>query len=280
MNWITAAVLFTILALIGFPKVIPNQFTVSSDTATTKEPLKIAYVEADSPADKAGIRKNDTLVSVNGVTLRESEELVATTRQNKGKVVTVVTKRGAVESIDRIVLRSNPGKNQGVLGVNAVSQTTYRSTWSAPIVGVGTTVQFSAVTLQGIGDLFVKLGSGVVSQLSGDENTRQKGGEALSQAGASVAGPIGILGVIFPAAQEAGPAMLIFLVGVISLTLAVMNVLPIPALDGGRLFVTLLFRVIRQPLTKEKEELIHGAGFNFLLLLIVIITIADVFKFF
>jgi regulator of sigma E protease len=280
MNWVTAAVLFTILALVGFPKVIPDQFTVASDTVTTREPLKIAYVEPASPADKAGIRKDDTLIAVAGQQLRESEELVAATHQRKGEVVSVVIERSGVEKTYDIALRSSPGKNQGVLGVNAVSQTFYRSSWSAPIVGIGTTVQFSVVTLQGIGDLFVKLGSGIAAQLSGDQATRQKGSEALSQAGASVAGPIGILGVIFPAAQEAGLTMLIFLIGVISLTLAVMNVLPIPALDGGRLFVTLIFRVIKKPLTKEKEELIHGAGFNFLLLLIVIITIADVFKFF
>lgn len=280
MNWVTAAVLFTIIALIGFPKVLPDQFSVPGDTVITKEPLKIAYLEPGSPADKAGLRQGDAIVALNGKTIDSSEKLIKSTHALKGQTIQVEAKRGEEARDVTVVLRKSPGKNQGVLGVNAVSQTTYRSTWSAPIVGIGTTVQFSIATVHGLGDLLAKLSSGAVSQLSGDKVVRERGGETLSQAGAGVAGPIGILGVIFPAAQQAGPVTLIFLVGVISLTLAVMNVLPIPALDGGRLFVTLLFRVAKQPLHKEREELIHGIGFNFLLLLIVLITIADVFKFF
>ena len=59
-----------------------------------------------------------------------------------------------------------------------------------------------------------------------------------------------------------------------------MNVLPIPALDGGRWFVTALFRLMKKPLTKEKEERINAAGFMFLMALVVVITIADVAKLF
>ena len=95
-----------------------------------------------------------------------------------------------------------------------------------------------------------------------------------------MAGPVGILGVIFPAFVEAGPEQVLFLAAIISLTLAVMNALPIPALDGGRWFVTALYRVMKKPLTKEKEEKIHGTGFMVLMVLIVVITVADVAKLF
>lgn len=280
MNWLTAAIIFTGLALVGFPKVLPDQFHVPGDTAITKQPLTIAYVEKGSPAEKAGIQKGDALKSLNERKVATSEQLIQATKDYKGSTVEIVSERDGVEKKTQVALRANPGKNQGVLGVNGVSQEYLRSTWSAPIVGVGTTVQFSLATLDGLGKLLGNLTVGLTSQLSGDATVRQKGGEEISQAGAGVAGPIGILGVIFPAAQEAGPVMLLFLLGIISLTLAVMNVLPIPALDGGRLFVTLLFRVLRKPLTKDREELIHGMGFNFLLLLIIIITVADVLKFF
>ena len=70
------------------------------------------------------------------------------------------------------------------------------------------------------------------------------------------------------------------IIAIISLTLALINALPIPALDGGRLFVTLLFKAIRKPLTKRTEEAIHGAGFAFLMLLFVLITIVDIRRFF
>ena len=68
------------------------------------------------------------------------------------------------------------------------------------------------------------------------------------------------------------------LAAIISLTLAVMNILPIPALDGGRWFVTALYRVLKKPLTREAEEKIHGTGFMVLMLLIIVITIADIGK--
>ena len=70
------------------------------------------------------------------------------------------------------------------------------------------------------------------------------------------------------------------IIAVISLTLAIMNVLPIPALDGGRLFVTYLFRIMRKPLTAKTEDMIHGIGFAVLMLLFVLITVVDVKRFF
>jgi Zn-dependent protease len=65
-----------------------------------------------------------------------------------------------------------------------------------------------------------------------------------------------------------------------AITLAVMNVLPIPALDGGRLFVTALFRVMKKKLTIKTEERIHGTGFAFLMTLFVVISVVDVRRFF
>jgi regulator of sigma E protease len=70
------------------------------------------------------------------------------------------------------------------------------------------------------------------------------------------------------------------IIAIISLSLAIMNVLPIPALDGGRLFVTLLFRAIKRPLSERTEDRIHGTGFAALMLLFVLITIVDIKRFF
>src|SRR5690606_15585686 len=142
-----------------------------------------------------------------------------------------------------------------------------------PVVGVVTTAQFTWVTLQGLGQLLGDLASGLVMQLSPDQALREQAGANLERVSASVAGPVGILGVIFPAAGEAGFLQVLFLAGIISLTLAVMNILPIPALDGGRWFVTAIFKLLKKPLTKEKEEKIQGTGFLVLLALIILVTI-------
>jgi len=143
-----------------------------------------------------------------------------------------------------------------------------------------TTGQFTWVTLQGLAQLVGDFFGGLALQLSPDEATRTAATESLNRASNSVAGPVGILGTIFPAAGKAGLTEVLFLAAIISLTLAVMNALPIPALDGGRWFVTALFRVLKKPLTKEREEAIQGAGFLVLMALIVVVTVGDVAKLF
>jgi regulator of sigma E protease len=145
---------------------------------------------------------------------------------------------------------------------------------------VVTTAQFTYVTLQGLGQLLVDFTQGVVLQLSPDASVRESAGKSLEKAGNSVAGPIGILGTIFPAAEQAGLTQLIFLTAIVSLTLAVMNALPIPALDGGRWFTMTLFRLLKKPLTKEIEEKIQTVGFMVLMGLIIVVTVADVGKLF
>ncbi|MCY1545215.1 RIP metalloprotease RseP [compost metagenome] len=143
-----------------------------------------------------------------------------------------------------------------------------------------TTGQFTLVTLQGLGDLVTNLGKGLVLQFSPDSSTRDEAGKSLEAAGNSVAGPVGILGTIFPQAQRAGLTQLLFLTAIISLTLAVMNILPIPALDGGRWFTMTIFRLLKKPLTKEREERIQAVGFLVLMILIIVVTFRDVAKLF
>jgi regulator of sigma E protease len=174
-----------------------------------------------------------------------------------------------------VTLANNDKAN---FGASLSQQERMKATWSAPLVGIATTGQFTWVTLQGLGDLLGNLVSGLFSQLSLDGSVRQSGGEKLQTASASVAGPIGILGVIFPSAAEAGLTELLFLTAIISLTLAVMNVLPIPALDGGRWFLMALYRIRKKELTKETEERIVGISFMILIGLVILVTIADVGK--
>ena len=99
-----------------------------------------------------------------------------------------------------------------------------------------------------------------------------------AEAGQQVSGPVGIF-VLLKDGSILGIEFVLIIIAVISLTLAIMNVLPIPALDGGRLFVTWLFRIIRKPLSKRTEELIHGIGFAVLMALFLLITIVDIKRF-
>jgi regulator of sigma E protease len=189
-----------------------------------------------------------------------------------------VYSRGGVESVAKVTLANSA--TGSIFGAGLNQQQLTKSTWSAPIIGVMTTLQFTGATFQGLGNLVGNLVSGFVLQFSPDQAGRDQANKNLESVKASVAGPVGILGTIFPAAERAGPTQLVFLTAIISLTLAVMNVLPIPALDGGRWYTMIIFRLIKKPLTKNIEERIQAIGFLLLMGLIILVTIADVTKLF
>jgi regulator of sigma E protease len=278
-NWITAVVLFTALALTGLPKIIPDQFTIASDTTEVRQPVTISVVSKGSPAEKAGLKAGDQVVRFAGSPLDEPQNLTELAQRYKGETVEIIYKRNNVEKDASLTLRGENDDKKGYLDVGAQQQTTYRSTCSAPIVGVALTGQLTQVTFQSLGDMLTKFATGLVQKISFDGTTREQADKNLGEVGDSVAGPIAILGILFPSARDAGLTSLVLITAIISLTLAVMNALPIPALDGGRWFVTMLYRVMRKPLSKATEERIHGTGFMVLMGLVVLVTIADVSKF-
>jgi len=278
VNWLLAVVLITILALVGIPKIMPNQFSVPSDTYEVNQPVELVGVTKGLPAAKAGLKDGDQIVTFAGRAVKTPDDLAKLTTDNKGKSVTVEYKRDGKMNDAHITLRSENGDKKGFLGVEPAQREVVRATWSAPIVGVCTTAQFTWLTLQGLGQLVGNTVSGLVMKLSPDHDTQKQASANLAAAGNSVAGPLAIFGIIFPAADKMGPSYVIMIAAVISLTLAVMNALPIPALDGGRWFVTALYRVLKKPLTKDIEERIHGTGFIVLMLLVIVISIADIGK--
>lgn len=278
INWVFAVLLIAVLALIGLPKILPNQFSVAGDTQTVLQPVELVSITKDLPAAKAGLQTGDQIIRFDGAAVENPQVLTELTADSKGKTVAVVYERGGKERTTNVTLRNDNSDSKGYLGVQPAQRELMRSTWSAPIVGVGTTAQLTWLTFQSLGDLVANTVTGLVMKLSPNEATQQQASDKLSAAGASVAGPVAIFGIIFPAADKMGPSYVIMIAAVISLTLAVMNALPIPALDGGRWFVTMIYKVLRRPLTKEREEKIHGTGFMVLMLLIVVITIADIGK--
>lgn len=279
VNWLTAAVLLSIVAAVGIPKMIDNQFMVASDTIVNKQPVTVSTVTEGLPAANAGIQAGDKIVSIAGVAVDDTVALTETAKQHRGETVGVVYERGGAQETTEVTLRDTNSDQQGYLGLAGAQRTTYRATWSAPIVGVALTGQYTWYTFSSLGQTLANFVTGIVEKVSLSGETREAGGEKLAEVSANVGGPVAILGMIFPAAREDGIVSLMLVTALVSLALAVMNALPIPALDGGRWFVTMLYRVVfRAPLTKEKEEQIHGTGMLVLLGLFVLITVSDVLK--
>jgi len=281
MNWITAIVLFTILVIIGMPKVLPNQVQLPFDTDVRRSPVTIAKITPNSPADKIGLKVNDELIKINGQPLTEAEKLPVITKQSSGKKVRVEYRRDGKESAVDVQLNDEKSaKESGYLGVISGQTEKMYSTWSAPIMGVATTGQLSYETLKGVGVLLAKTAYGLVGQIFGSAESKESARADLASVSGSIAGPIGILGVLFPSVVSSGIEHIIFVAALISLTLAVMNILPIPALDGGRWFTMTIFRLFKKDLTKEREENIQATGMLILLILTILVTISDVGKLF
>jgi len=287
MNLLAAFVLFTALAWIGMPQLLDNQFSVAQDTKVVHRQLMVGYVEPGSPADKAGLKVRDKLVSIQSVgtvsyydkdgktllwedhsaskpiMLQSAAQLPTITRQHAGSEMSIIYVRDGVERSAQVTLRSEEkAKGKAYLGVAPADLTMTRATWSAPVQAVGLMGQLTGATFKGIGTALAAL-------FQGD----------TAKASEQVSGPVGIVMVLHDG-SSLGLQYVLLIVGIISLSLAIMNVLPIPALDGGRFYVLLLSRLFGKKLSKDMEERIVGASFVFLLLLIVLITIVDVKRFF
>lgn len=281
MNLIASFVLFTVVAWIGMPKILDNQTTVASDTKIIKTPenegvIKIGQVVDNSPASSIGLKPEDQILSIESQDIRQASQVSELTSANAGQDIDIIVLRDGKEIDNKVKLNdSSP-----YLGIASYSAQTgmeiRRSTWSAPIVAVGVMKDFTIATLQGLGNALKGLGSILAGFVTRNNNARQAG---QTEASSQVAGPVGIFAVLYEISKQ-GIGLVLFIIAIISLTLAIMNALPIPALDGGRLFVTLLYRAMKKPLKPETEERIHGTGFAVLMLLFVVITIVDVRRMF
>lgn len=310
MNLLAAFVLLMILAWVGMPQLVNNQFTVQRDSKTANAKILVGSIESGSPAAKAKLQPHDQLVGAWSsfyapacpptnehptcgaiVTERSftafttTTSLTSFTKDHAGQTIQlVVARNGARSTTAPITLLSNQaiaaaqkaGQVKGYLGIAPASYALTRSTWSAPIVAAGLIKQFTVLTFQGLGHAVKGLGSTLAGTATGNKSARQNG---QTEATAEVSGPVGIV-VILHDSSLLGYQFVLFIIAVISLTLAIMNVLPIPALDGGRLFMLIVARLLHKPLTEDMEEQIVGASFAVLMVLLLIITVVDVKRFF
>jgi regulator of sigma E protease len=263
LNLVAAFVIFTVLAWIGMPQILDNQYQVKSDTKVVHQELLVAYVQPGSPAAKAGLQERDKLLTVAGKPVKSAEKLPEVTKQYAGKTVPVTYDRDGVQGTTNVTLRTDKeAKGTAYLGLSPSEYTLTRATWSAPVQSLGLMWQFTEATFKGIGVAISAL-------FQGD----------TARASEQVSGPVGIFWVL-KQGSVIGYQFVLLIIGAISLSLAIMNVLPIPALDGGRFYVLLLSRAFGKKLSQEMEERIVSSSFVFLLLLIALITIVDVKRFF
>jgi regulator of sigma E protease len=252
MNFILAGILFSVAFSLPVPQ--------------GRGPLTITEIQPDSPAETFGLEVGDRIVSADGRTFEVSRELTAYVRSKAGHDVTLGIQRGDVMRNvtlePRVLSDEQIASGQGPIGF---------SYEPARFVDVPSDVQnpLDAVArgFYAAGDLAWRIPGGLAEAVGGLLGLNPNGGTAV--------GPIGI-------AEETGRVIqgplvqLLFFMGLLSVNLAVLNVLPFPPLDGGRIAVVLIESLRRRRLPAEREALIYLTGFMVLIVLVILISIQDV----
>ena len=257
VNLAVAYIIFTFLLIVGMPQILPfspPSFGPIQPNTEASSGMLVYGVTKNSAAAVAGVKENDQIVSVNGETFSSQAEFSQYLRDRAGQTVQIkITRSDTEQTVDA---KLGNDKNAGVLGVVAERET-YVSYpwWQAPFAAVVVVLRLLWLTLAGFGALIVGL------------FTR---GQVSDQ----VAGPIGITS-IFAQLLRFDWRYSLSMIAALSLSLALINSLPIPALDGGREFVMTLQR-LGVKIKPKHEQLIHLAGFVLLFALIIIVTIVDI----
>ena len=261
MNLAFAWLLISIVLGVGAPRALAPE-----EIATAQDPyVLVSSVMPESPAEEAGFMPGDRVVrataGADAFISADAEQFTAFVSGSEQPITFVLENRGEERTISatpRAGLAVEDPERL-VLGVGVASVGTVRTPWlMAPIEGFVLTWDLTKATAAGLLSFF----AGVFT-LTAD----------LSQ----VSGPVGIAGAVGDAAGT-GLAQLLTLTAVISINLALINLLPIPALDGGRLLFVIVESVIRKPLPRTFQNWVNAAGFAFLILLMLVVTASDIFK--
>jgi len=229
--------------------------------------VKIVDVSAGTPAQVAGLIVGDFIKSADKKEFTKVEDFINYVDTKKSQKVALVIEReisGTKSDIKlTITPRENPPAGEGPLGVTiTTSEVYFAPIWQRPFYGMYYGTKDS---LGWIGKIWQGL-SGIAKDAS------------HGVAPKDVAGPVGIFALIYEILKTGDILVLINIIGILSINLVVLNILPFPALDGGRLLFILIEGVIGRKVLPKVEGAIHAAGMAILLILIVLITFSDVRK--
>ena len=251
MNFLLAIFAFSVVySFSGIPKETNN--------------LRAVDISANSPALLSGIVAGDLIRSVDGVKVTSVNQFIKLIEEKKGKKVTLAIERSSGQALQEknisIVPRVNPPSDEGPLGVViSTTEIYFPPIYLRPFVGIyygfGDAIFWGKAVVGGFGKMITGLFVGQVPK--------------------DIAGPVGIFAITSEAAKFGVLAVINF-IGILSVNLAIINVLPFPALDGGRLLFIAIEAVTGKKVMPKVENAIHTAGMIILLALIFAITAHDI----
>lgn len=279
MNALLAVVIFYVyLSMSNFtaevPLIRPYTFfgAQQQNINTNAKDVYVTYIIPGSPAEKAGLVPHAKVVMVNGKPVTDRASFVAMINENKGKVVTLTWEdiRYNTKHTTQLTPRVKPPKNEGPLGIGffPAALVQYKTQEQKIFSGITYPLNLLAYNYHVIAGLI---------QVSVEKKSAAPVSEGVS-------GPVGIFNVL-GILLDIGPVkerflQVINLAGLLSISLAFFNILPIPALDGGRLFFILMEGITGKKMNQRVEGVIHTVGMIVLLGLIILVTFKDIFQIF
>lgn len=259
MNFIVGALFFGFAFWLGLPEVVGDE-----DVAPDAK-IQISAVAKDAPASEAKLQVGDTVIAIlNGegkeIGISKVGDLQAVTKERGGQNVKFKILHAGEESpvIIPVLVRSaeNIPEGQGAIGVELVrTQFVKHGFFESMWMGVETTGRIIVLIFKFLADLVMRL-------------------VTPEPMVSDVAGPVGIA-VMTGQVAKLGFAFILQFAAMLSINLAVINLLPLPALDGGRILFLIIEKIKKKPVSEKIENMVHTAGFIFLLSLMVLVTIKD-----
>jgi regulator of sigma E protease len=251
---IVAGVFMNFLLAIGIATYLFSTQGIPKDTKS----VIVTQVEKGTPAATAGLKTGDVIKRVDSVDVATTQSLIAVTKKKLGHEVTLVIDRNGREMPLKITPRINAPKGEGAMGV-AIDQNIIYQKYPFPL-------SIFYATKQAAGDsvLVVKGFVDVVKTIVTSFTVPP-----------GVAGPVG-MAQLTGEFVKIGPAAVLSLVYMLSLSLAVLNILPIPALDGGRLMFIIFEAVTRRKVNPKFEAYAHMVGIVVLLTFLALVSVKDV----
>jgi regulator of sigma E protease len=261
--WLVAVILLSIVFGMGAPVAISD--TEAGPLVNPR--VQILAVAPNSPAEAAGLKAGDTIrkfsISNFQFSINKIREVQEITEKYKGESVTLTIERGKEIFDVSLVPRVSPPEGEGAMGVALVRTAEKSYPWyQALIKGTRTTFDLTRAVISGWGQILGNLFRG----------------EGLPK-GVQLMGPVGI-GSLMTQAFQAGVNYFLQFIAIIAVYLAIFNILPIPALDGGKLLFLGMEKIKGKPVNPKIEQNITTAFFTLLIALMIWVTIKDITRLF
>lgn len=261
MNFVLAWVLISLALGLGLPTVLDISDPLPASATVSAVEVTVVGVDADSPADQAGLKIGDSINAINGTALATVEEMQRLTSEARGEETVFAFSRGDRAFERNITPRLNPPEGEGPIGISLstvgrVSYPWYETLPRGLVATFNLLIAIFAAFGTILGGLFTGQGA----------------------AGVELAGPVGIA-VLTRDVAQLGFVYLVQFTAVLSVNLAIINILPFPALDGGRILFLLIEKIRGKKMKLQVEQMANIVGFSLLILLMVFVTVKDFGRF-